>query len=121
VSTTLTVEQVALVRRFVVTEAATTPLGRTWLRRLRPAAADIVRLYSGQARVRAHVERAAAVVAELVRTPDRRVDDDVVTVLTAAPDALGTSASPALADVVAAARDDLRASRGRTVREAFGL
>lgn len=116
-------EQVALLRRFGTEEAAGTELGRLWLQRLRDLGPELLQLYSTQPRIREQTERVLARAAALVESRDAAqppvLDDQVVGVAEAALAELHDHGSAQMRDVTNQARTDLRAARGKSVREIF--
>lgn len=117
----VTIGQIAQLRRFAGEEASGTETGRTWIDRVRPVAPELVRLYSAQPAVRERIERALALAVPLVRSPQKRVSDDVVRAVNAALAAIDKSASQELRAVTRAARSELKGAAGRTLRDVFGV
>ena len=119
----VTSEQIAMLRRFGIEEAENTDLGRLWLRRLRDHGTELLQLYSTQPRVRETTDRALARAAALVKSRDAAqppvLDDQVVGVAEAALAELHDHGSAQMRNVTKQARADLRAARGKSVREIF--
>ena len=117
----LTVEQLAQLRRFAAEQATRSAAGREWLARVRPVAAELERIYSGQPTVRDRIERALALAAPLVQSPETRITDDVLHATGEALTAIEKSASPELSLITNDARRELKQAGDKTLREVFGL
>lgn len=115
----LTVEQVALLRRFVAERAAGTDIGAHWLARVRPVAPELVNLYSGIRQLQERVDHALALAVPLVWR-DERVTDPIVRAFEQALSVLDTSASPALRSVTQEARRALTEATGKTLVQLLG-
>jgi hypothetical protein len=120
----VTVEQVRLLRRFAIEEAARTPRGRRWLELLRTHEQELLHRYAASPAVRERTEQALGEAAALVESLEtgrpRVVDDDVVVAVEALLTELDTRASTDLRRATDTIRQDLQSARGKTIREILG-
>jgi hypothetical protein len=118
-TSTVTAEQVGLLRRFVAKHAVGTATGEHWLDRVRPVAPELINLYSGLRQVRERVDHALALAVPLVSRGEL-VTEQTVLAFERALGAIDTAASPALRAVTREARQELTQATGKTLMQVFG-